>query len=60
MKISNSVRGINLYNRLKINLDETLQAFSNLGVTIVTMVSFILETLWHFTILILQLIDWIN
>ena len=60
MKISNSVRGINLYNRLKINLDETLQAFSNLWVTIVTMVSFILETLWHFTILILQLIDWIN
>ena len=60
MKISNSVRGINLYNRLKINLDETLQAFSNFGVTIVTMVSFILETLWHFTILILQLIDWIN
>ena len=60
MKISNSVRGINLYNRLKINLDETLQAFSNLGVTIVTMVSFILETLWHFTILVLQLIDWIN
>ena len=57
MKISNSVRGINLYNRLKINLDETLQAFSNFGVTIVTMVSFILETLWHFTILILQLVD---